>query len=103
VFEYCSLTNCPPFCCKSNLELMRQLESVYLVVYNDHVPSERQYTMQKQIEMRSKAFGISAEAAEKKLKLSLNNFIVGILILVIRKGIKKTYKVIELVCFSIYV
>ncbi|HZY37039.1 MAG TPA: alpha-D-ribose 1-methylphosphonate 5-triphosphate diphosphatase [Mucilaginibacter sp.] len=53
------------------LEPMRQLESLYLVVYNDHIPGERQFTMQQQIELRSKAFGISAEEAEKRLMLQV--------------------------------
>jgi len=50
------------------LEPMKQLESLYMVVYNDHIPGERQFTIQQQIEMRSKAFGISPEAALEKLE-----------------------------------
>ena len=53
------------------LESMKQLESLYLVVYNDHVPGTRQFTMQQQIEMRSKAFGISPEEAEKRLLIQI--------------------------------
>ena len=50
------------------LEPMKQLESLYMVVYNDHIPGERQFTLQQQIEMRSKAFGITPEEALKKLE-----------------------------------
>jgi len=50
------------------LEDMKQLESLYMVVYNDHIPGERQFTIQQQIEMRSKAFGISPEVALEKLE-----------------------------------
>jgi alpha-D-ribose 1-methylphosphonate 5-triphosphate diphosphatase len=53
------------------LESMKQLESLYLVVYNDHVPGTRQFTMQQQIEMRSKAFGISPEEAERRLLIQI--------------------------------
>ncbi len=50
------------------LEPMKQLESLYLVVYNDHIPGERQFTMQQQIDMRSKAFGITPAEALRKLE-----------------------------------
>jgi alpha-D-ribose 1-methylphosphonate 5-triphosphate diphosphatase len=50
------------------LEPMKRLESLYLVIYNDHIPGERQFTMEQQIEMRSQAFGISAEDALELLK-----------------------------------
>ena len=50
------------------LEPMKQLESLYLVVYNDHIPGERQFTMEQQIEMRSKAYGISPEEALERLE-----------------------------------
>jgi len=50
------------------LEPMKQLESLYLVVYNDHIPGERQFTIQQQIDLRSKAFGISPEEALAKLE-----------------------------------
>jgi alpha-D-ribose 1-methylphosphonate 5-triphosphate diphosphatase len=53
------------------LEPMKELESLYLVVYNDHIPGERQFTLQQQIEMRSKAFGITAEEAERRLLLQI--------------------------------
>jgi len=49
------------------LEAMKELESLYLVIYNDHIPGERQFTMAQQIEMRSKSFNISAEEAERRL------------------------------------
>ena len=50
---------------------MKELESLYLVVYNDHIPGQRQFTMQQQIELRSKAFGITAEEAERRLLLQI--------------------------------
>jgi len=50
------------------LEEMRQLESLYMVVYNDHIPGERQFTIEQQIEMRSKAFGITADEALERLQ-----------------------------------
>ncbi len=50
------------------LDDMKQLESLYMVIYNDHIPGERQFTIQQQIEMRSKAFGISPEAALENLE-----------------------------------
>jgi alpha-D-ribose 1-methylphosphonate 5-triphosphate diphosphatase len=49
------------------LEPMKQLESLYMVIYNDHIPGTRQFTLEQQIEMRVKAFGLSAEIIEKKL------------------------------------
>jgi len=53
------------------LEQMKELESLYLVVYNDHIPGTRQFTMEQQIEMRSKAFGITPEEAERRLMLQI--------------------------------
>jgi alpha-D-ribose 1-methylphosphonate 5-triphosphate diphosphatase len=53
------------------LEAMKELQSLYLVVYNDHIPGQRQFTMQQQIELRSKAFGITAEEAERRLLLQI--------------------------------
>jgi alpha-D-ribose 1-methylphosphonate 5-triphosphate diphosphatase len=53
------------------LEPMTQLESLYMVIYNDQIPGERQFTLQQQIEMRSKSLGISAEEAEKRLRLQI--------------------------------
>jgi alpha-D-ribose 1-methylphosphonate 5-triphosphate diphosphatase len=50
------------------LQPMLELESLYLVVYNDHIPGTRQYTMQQQIELRTKAFGITAEEAMSRLQ-----------------------------------
>ena len=49
------------------IDQLRSLESLYLVVYNDQIPGERQFTIAQQIEMRVKALGISAEDAEKML------------------------------------
>ena len=43
---------------------MRALESLYLVVYNDQVPGQRQFTMEQQVEMRVQNMGITAEEAE---------------------------------------
>jgi alpha-D-ribose 1-methylphosphonate 5-triphosphate diphosphatase len=49
------------------LEPMRQLESLYLVVYNDQIPGQRQFTIEQQVEMRTKSLGITAEEAEQML------------------------------------
>lgn len=54
------------------LEPMKQLESLYLVVYNDQIPGERQFTMEQQIEMRSKAYGINADAAMEMLQRKID-------------------------------
>jgi alpha-D-ribose 1-methylphosphonate 5-triphosphate diphosphatase len=53
------------------LEPMKQLESLYLVIYNDQIPGQRQFTIGQQIEMRSKSFGITAEEAERRLMLQI--------------------------------
>jgi len=50
------------------LEDMYRLESLYLVVYNDHIPGERQFRIEDLIEMRAKTLGISKEEAEKMLQ-----------------------------------
>jgi len=50
------------------LEPMKQLESLYMVVYNDHIPGERQYTIEQQVDMRKQSFGISADEALELLK-----------------------------------
>jgi alpha-D-ribose 1-methylphosphonate 5-triphosphate diphosphatase len=47
---------------------MSRLESLYMVIYNDHIPGERQFTLQQQIEMRTKSLGISEEEAELLLQ-----------------------------------
>ncbi len=54
------------------LEPMKQLESLYLVVYNDQIPGQRQFTMEQQIEMRSKAYGIDAEQAMEMLQRKID-------------------------------
>jgi alpha-D-ribose 1-methylphosphonate 5-triphosphate diphosphatase len=54
------------------LEQMRQLESLYMVIYNDHIPGQRQYTLQQQIELRTKAFGITPEEAMLKLQKQID-------------------------------
>ncbi len=54
------------------LEPMKQLESLYMVIYNDHIPGERQFTIEQQIEMRSKAFGITADEAKQKLQKQID-------------------------------
>ncbi|WPV00775.1 alpha-D-ribose 1-methylphosphonate 5-triphosphate diphosphatase [Mucilaginibacter sp. cycad4] len=54
------------------LEPMRQLESLYMVVYNDHIPGQRQYTLQQQIELRTKAFGITPDEAMARLQKQMD-------------------------------
>jgi alpha-D-ribose 1-methylphosphonate 5-triphosphate diphosphatase len=54
------------------LEPMRQLESLYMVVYNDHIPGQRQYTLQQQIELRTKAFGITPDEAMARLQKQID-------------------------------
>jgi len=49
------------------LDELRALESLYLVVYNDQIRGERQFTITQQIEMRVQGHGITAEEAEKML------------------------------------
>jgi alpha-D-ribose 1-methylphosphonate 5-triphosphate diphosphatase len=70
------------------LEEMRQLESLYLVIYNDQQPGQRQFTLEQQIEMRVKAHGISAEEAKRRLmeKLELTSKINN------RKQIEEAFK-----------
>lgn len=50
------------------LEPMKELESLYMVVYNDHIPGERQFTLEQQVEMRTKALGITPEKAMERLQ-----------------------------------
>jgi alpha-D-ribose 1-methylphosphonate 5-triphosphate diphosphatase len=50
------------------LEQMKELESLYLVVYNDHIPGERQFTLQQQIDMRTKSLGITPDEAMARLQ-----------------------------------
>jgi alpha-D-ribose 1-methylphosphonate 5-triphosphate diphosphatase len=49
------------------LDDMLSLQSLYMVVYNDHIPGERQFTLNQQAEMRAKSLGISVEQARQKL------------------------------------
>jgi len=49
------------------LDELRSLESLYLVVYNDQIPGQRQFTIAQQIEMRIQGHGVTAEEAEKML------------------------------------
>jgi alpha-D-ribose 1-methylphosphonate 5-triphosphate diphosphatase len=49
------------------LDQMKALESLYLIVFNDQIPGQRQFTIEQQIEMRIKNLGITAEEAEKML------------------------------------
>lgn len=49
------------------LEPMAKLESLYLVVYNDHIPGERQYRLEDLVEMRSKSLGITRDEAHKMI------------------------------------
>ena len=49
------------------LDAMAQLESLYMIVYNDHVPGVRQFTIEQQVEMRSKGLNISREEARQLL------------------------------------
>jgi len=47
------------------LEEMRELESMYLVVYNDSIPGERQFTLDHYIRAVAREEGISWEEAER--------------------------------------
>jgi alpha-D-ribose 1-methylphosphonate 5-triphosphate diphosphatase len=49
------------------IDQMKELESLYLIIFNDQIPAQRQFTMEQQIELRSKNMGISAEEAEAML------------------------------------
>ena len=48
---------------------MRELESLYLVVFNENIPGTRQYTLEQQIEMRMKERGYTREEAIRRLTL----------------------------------
>ena len=45
------------------LDEMRTFESLYLVVYNDQIPGQRQFTLEQQVEMRVKGMGITPDEA----------------------------------------
>ena len=46
---------------------MRELDSLYLVVFNENIPGTRQYTLEQQIEMRMKERGYTREEAVRRL------------------------------------
>ena len=46
---------------------MRELDSLYLVVFNENIPGTRQYTLEQQIEMRMKERGYTREEAIRRL------------------------------------
>ena len=46
---------------------MRELDSLYLVVFNENIPGTRQYTLEQQIEMRMKERGYTREEAIHRL------------------------------------
>jgi alpha-D-ribose 1-methylphosphonate 5-triphosphate diphosphatase len=48
-----------------HLEDMKALGSLHMMVYNESIPGQRQFTLAKHIEMRAKAYAISYEEAEK--------------------------------------
>jgi alpha-D-ribose 1-methylphosphonate 5-triphosphate diphosphatase len=47
---------------------MRELESLYLVVFNENIPGTRQYTLEQQIEMRMKERGYTRDEAIVRLQ-----------------------------------
>lgn len=51
----------------SYLDDMAKLESLYLVVYNDHIPGTRQYTIEQQVEMRMKSMNLTEAEARRLL------------------------------------
>jgi alpha-D-ribose 1-methylphosphonate 5-triphosphate diphosphatase len=50
------------------LEGMRALESLYLVVFNDTIPGQRQFTIEQQVEMRMQSRGWTREEALESLR-----------------------------------
>lgn len=48
-----------------HLEEMKALGSLHMMVYNESIPGQRQFTLAKHIEMRAKAYSVSYEEAEK--------------------------------------
>lgn len=48
-----------------HLDAMKNLGSLHMMVYNESIPGQRQYTLAKHIEMRAKAYAVSYEEAEK--------------------------------------
>jgi alpha-D-ribose 1-methylphosphonate 5-triphosphate diphosphatase len=53
------------------LEPLRQLESLYMVVYNEQIPGQRQFTIEQQVALRMKAFSISREEALDRLLIQI--------------------------------
>ncbi len=49
------------------LEEMKNLRNLKLVVFNENIPGQRQFPLERQIEMRAKSLGISREEAHKLL------------------------------------
>lgn len=49
------------------LEEMKNLKNLKLVVFNENIPGQRQFPLERQIEMRSKNLGISKEEAHQLL------------------------------------
>jgi len=49
------------------LDAMKTIKNLKLVVYNENIPGQRQFPLERQIEMRSKNLGISKEEAHKLL------------------------------------
>ena len=47
----------------SVLDGMRALESLYLVVFNDTIPGQRQFTIEQQVEMRMQSRGLTRDQA----------------------------------------
>jgi alpha-D-ribose 1-methylphosphonate 5-triphosphate diphosphatase len=50
-----------------HLSDMALLESLYMVVFNENIPGERQYSLNQQIEMRMKEHGTSWEVTRDKI------------------------------------
>jgi alpha-D-ribose 1-methylphosphonate 5-triphosphate diphosphatase len=49
------------------LEPMKQLESLYMVIYNEQIPGQRQFTIEQQVALRVKAFNITPDEARERL------------------------------------
>lgn len=56
------------------LDAMAQLESLYMVVYNDHIPGVRQFTIEQQVAMRTKALNITEAEARTMLHEQAEKF-----------------------------
>lgn len=54
------------------LEAMQNLGSLHMMVYNESIPGQRQFTLSKHIEMRAKAYALSYEEAEKIIQKEIN-------------------------------